>query len=189
MTEKKTFGGERKFIIFHTSVNFDSTQKKKKRHFSCRSQFTMLQCRNCRNSLSHFFHKNFLKALVLLKKLLNTWLDKFFFSEREFLVFPHCECHSVEKREIHCHANLFSSIQFRVKFFSKMFISQNFCEKDGGSKIPYFPNWECGTMKNLISPKKIFREINSLVTRNFFSKTLIWRKNVEFSVKPVHMLT
>ena len=29
-------------------------------------------CGNCRNSLSHFFRKNFVKATVLLKKLLNS---------------------------------------------------------------------------------------------------------------------
>ena len=48
------------------------------------------QCGNCRNSLSYFFHKKFVKVMVSLKKLLNTcsWFDEFFqFSEREFLVF------------------------------------------------------------------------------------------------------
>ena len=42
--------------------------------------------------LSHFFRKNFVKATVLLKKLLNSWFDekKFSSSEREFLVFLHC---------------------------------------------------------------------------------------------------
>ena len=44
------------------------------------------QCRNCRNSLSHFYRKNFVKAMVLL----NSWFDEIYFSEREFLVFPHC---------------------------------------------------------------------------------------------------
>ena len=37
------------------------------------------QCGNCRNSLSHFFRKNFVKAMVLLKKLLNSWFDEIFF--------------------------------------------------------------------------------------------------------------
>ena len=46
------------------------------------------QCWNCRNCLSHFFRKNFVKAMVLRKKLLNNWFDEIFFSEREFLVFP-----------------------------------------------------------------------------------------------------
>ena len=33
---------------------------------------TVPQCGNCRNSLSHFFRKNFVKVMVLLKKLLNS---------------------------------------------------------------------------------------------------------------------
>ena len=42
-------------------------------------------CGNCRNSLSHFFPKNFVKAMVLLKKLLNSWFDEIFFQwERIF---------------------------------------------------------------------------------------------------------
>ena len=46
------------------------------------------QCGNCRNSFSHFFRKNFVKAMDLLKKLLNSWFDDFFFSDlRENLSF------------------------------------------------------------------------------------------------------
>ena len=37
---------------------------------------TLAQCGNCRNSLSYFFRKNFVKATVLLKKLLNSWFDE-----------------------------------------------------------------------------------------------------------------
>ena len=38
--------------------------------------------------LSHtFFIKNFVKAMVLLKKLLNSWFDEIFFSERELREF------------------------------------------------------------------------------------------------------
>ena len=40
--------------------------------------------------LSHSFRKNFVKAMVLLKKLLNSWFDEKNFREREFLVLPHC---------------------------------------------------------------------------------------------------
>ena len=41
--------------------------------------------------LSHtFFRKNFVKTIVLVKKLPNSLFDEIFFSEREFLVFPHC---------------------------------------------------------------------------------------------------
>ena len=34
--------------------------------------------------LSHFFRKNFVKALVLLKKLLNRWFDEIFFQWERF---------------------------------------------------------------------------------------------------------
>ena len=37
------------------------------------------QCGNCRNSLSHFFHKNFVKAMLLLKNLLDRCFDEIFF--------------------------------------------------------------------------------------------------------------
>ena len=46
--------------------------------------------------LSHtFFWKKIVKAMVLLKKLLNSWFDEKNYV-REFLVFPHCD---LEKRE------------------------------------------------------------------------------------------
>ena len=61
---------------------------------------------------------------VLLNTLSNSWFDEIFFGERGVL-----QCHSVEKREIHCHANFFPSNQFIVKFFSKTLIWRNFCEK------------------------------------------------------------
>ena len=37
-----------------------------------KKRVSSLKCGNCRNSLSHFFHKNFVKAMDLLKKLLNS---------------------------------------------------------------------------------------------------------------------
>ena len=37
------------------------------------------QCGNYGNSLSQIFDKNYVKAMVLLKKLLNSWFDEFFF--------------------------------------------------------------------------------------------------------------
>ena len=36
----------------------------------CITEYGKSQCGNCRNHLSHFFRKNFVKAMVLLKKLL-----------------------------------------------------------------------------------------------------------------------
>ena len=46
--------------------------------------------------------------------------------------------HSVEKREIHCHANFFPSNQFIAKFFSKTLIWRNFCEKTMAVKFRNF---------------------------------------------------
>ena len=36
------------------------------------------------------FRKNLVKAMVLLKELLNSWFDEICYSEREFIAFPHC---------------------------------------------------------------------------------------------------
>ena len=48
-------------------------------------------CGNNENSHSRFFGKNFVKATVLLKKLLRSWFHGIFFSvsEKEFLVLQH----------------------------------------------------------------------------------------------------
>ena len=45
---------------------------------------------NYENFLSHLFHKNFVKVMGLLNKLLRSWFDEIFYDEREFLVFSHC---------------------------------------------------------------------------------------------------
>ena len=77
--------------------------------------------------------------------------------------------HSVEKREIHCHAIFFSSNQLRVKFFSKKLISRNFCEKMVTAKFRNF--------QGFFSQK--FRQITILVkkfTINWFDgKKFAWQ--------------
>ena len=47
---------------------------------------------NYGNLLSHILCKNFVKVTVLLKKLLNSWFDEFFFSESKSIsvFFPQC---------------------------------------------------------------------------------------------------
>ena len=65
--------------------------------------------------------------------------------------------HSVEKREIHCHAKFFSSNQLRVKFFSKKLISRNFCEKMVAVKFRNFHtvlHWtvQCGKTRKKCFP-------------------------------------
>ena len=57
---------------------------------------------NCRNSLSHFFHKNFVKAIVLLKKLQNKWFDEIF-PQWENSLFFHTALCSVEFTKIYSH--------------------------------------------------------------------------------------
>ena len=52
--------------------------------------FLFTQCGNCRNSLSHFFRKNFVKAMILLKKLLNSWFDEKNFQWERIFGVPHC---------------------------------------------------------------------------------------------------
>ena len=52
---------------------------------NCASKFphgvfsSWAKCGNCRNSLSLFFRKNFVKTMVLQKKSLNSWFDEIFF--------------------------------------------------------------------------------------------------------------
>ena len=85
---------------------------------------------------------------------------------REFLVFPHCATfpqHSVEKREIHCHANIFPSNQFRVKLFSKKLIWRNFSNKIVAVK---FQNFHSVDMQNV----RLFC-INFTICLLFFVKT------------------
>ena len=66
------------------------------------------QCGNCRNSLSHFFRKNFVKAMVLLKKLLNSWFDDFFFQwERISRFFTLCSLHPHDFLQKFCQINFF----------------------------------------------------------------------------------
>ena len=72
--------------------------------------------------------------------------------------------HSVEKREIHCNANIFSTKQFRVKFFSEKLLSRNFCEKMVAVKFRNFH-----TVDNSVEKREIhchanfFRQISKVL--------------------------
>ena len=75
--------------------------------WSCFIVLLYTQCGNCKNTLSPYFRKNFVKVTFLLKKLLTIWFDfdRIVFSMREnftfftlcytlwskIRVFPHCE--------------------------------------------------------------------------------------------------
>ena len=86
--------------------------------------------------------------------------------------------HSVEKWEIHCHANFFTSNQFIVKFFSKTLIWRNFCDKTVAVK---FRNFQCArtlwSLRNLCITIfwKISMKTTSLVKS--FNIQLISRNN------------
>ena len=81
-------------------------------HFSYRRA----QCENYRISLT-LFCKSFVKAMILLKKLLNSWFDEKKFSERGFLVFPHCENAISQKK--------FREINYLVTFFGNDDFTEN----------------------------------------------------------------
>ena len=68
------------------------------------------QCGNCRNSLSHFYRKNFVKAMVLLKKLQKSWFDEIFFSEREFL----CGFYEICEITYNLHLLICTNLHFSV---------------------------------------------------------------------------
>ena len=75
---------------------------------------------NLREFSSHFFRKNFVKAMVLLKKLLNIWFDEYFFSiERKFLVFSTLVCHTVKITEIYSRHTIRIALIFSVKPMNK----------------------------------------------------------------------
>ena len=120
---------------------------------------------------SHFFRKNFVKAMVLLKKLLNSWFDEFFFSEREFRVFPHCVPRALvcvyKKKQKDDHAQKISWDQFYRKLvvFTKIFQNTH--------NIVKIMESQYGKTRNALSLKKI--SSNQLFS-NFFSKTIAFTK-------------
>ena len=68
----------RNFCQISVTVNFRNFHTVRSRNFH-------------RNSLSHFFDKNFVKATYLLKKSPTVDFTKYFFSgKREIVVFPRC---------------------------------------------------------------------------------------------------
>ena len=83
---QKNLGG--KIFKFPQCAQSQCAQSQCAQSQCAQSQCAQSQCGNWRNSLSHFFWKHFVKAMVLLKKLLNSWFDEFF-SARENLLFFH----------------------------------------------------------------------------------------------------
>ena len=68
-------------------------------------------------------------------------------------------CHIMEKREFYCHANFFSSKQFRVKFFGKTVNFAEFLQKIVAEK-----SWNFHTTvwknKKFTATQIFFRQIN-----------------------------
>ena len=89
--------------------------------------------------------------------------------------------HSVEKQKNRCHANYFSSNQFRVKFFlRKKLLSRNFCEKMVAVKFCYFHtvhHEQCWKLKNSLSLNFFFVKSTTYLvffafSRNFCLKSV-----------------
>ena len=59
-----------------------------------------------------FFGKKFVKATVLLKKLLNSWFDEKIFSESIFFILPHCDVVKITKITL----DKFRESRFQVVF-------------------------------------------------------------------------
>ena len=90
---------------------------------------------------------------------------------------------SVDKQEILSRQKkIFREIKYLVTFLVKMLLSRNFCQKVWENFLisTQCGTTRCGKMRNYLSPKKIFREINDIVTslvkmllsRNFCQK--VW---------------
>ena len=108
-------------------------------------------------------------------------MAKYFFIERKFLVFPHCEC---GKKRNSLPRKFFSSNQLTVKFFSKTLIWRKIFEKSLTVKLRNFSATNqfsrkssvkvtFGKARNSLSPNFFLREISSFVTS--LVKTLLSR--------------
>ena len=107
--------------------------KRRKITWKIVQEITHAQCGNYGNSLSPIFGKNFVKAAVLLKKLLNNWFDEIFFKwERisHFSTLWHCRHYYCGKREIKYRRKISRQINFSVSSNSsvKTLISRNFAK-------------------------------------------------------------
>ena len=103
-------------------------------------------CGNYRNILSNFLGKNFVKATVLLKKLLNSWFD-----EKNFV----------------CYTNFFSSIQ-SIYISSKEINLTEFLWLNSGIALQYivkFCNFQSTNRENNIIQCCIVAQI-ALISRN-----------------------
>ena len=151
--------------------------------------------------------------MVLLKKLLNSCFDEFFFSEREFVIFPHCDTwcgkfriflllrfyvksistlhlftlQSVEKWEILSHWKCFSSNQLFSNFFSKTIAFTKFLRKKCEREFLQFPHCALSTFclwDPEISYVKSFASVTvKLCFYNIFSLRSFWMPSILCEIK------
>ena len=81
------------------------------------SKVTIAQCRYYGSSLSQIFDKNFVKSMVLLKELLNSWFDDFFFQWERISRFSTLWI-AEERTKNLSHSNNSPSNQFTINLFS-----------------------------------------------------------------------
>ena len=94
--------------------------------------FLIPQCGNYRNSLSHFFRKNFVKAMDLLKKLLKSWFDELFlWFCWKIINFPNFHFTVWKNEKFSLTKKIFRQINslVLVTYLVKPLLSRNFCQK------------------------------------------------------------
>ena len=91
--------------------------------------------------LSQFLSKNFVEAMVSLKKLLNNWFDDFFFQWATF--------HFVEKREILSHWKKIRQINSLEFLNSKTIAFTKVLRKKCEREFLQFQQFHCATLRKL----------------------------------------
>ena len=110
-------------------------------------------------------------------------------SVSKFPQFSHCGVHTVENRKIHCHANFFPSNHSIVKFFSKMLIWRNFCEKTLAVKFCDFHSVVCRRCASILHcEKKRFVKSNFMKSKSWFDAKFV-EKRVENTVSSCRNFT
>ena len=125
------------------------------------------QCGNCRNSFSHVFHKKFRESngFTYLRNYLRVDLTKFLFSEREFLVFPHCALFSWNQSNENVNfTEIVSNDRSIVREYFVFSIAWN---------LVFFP-WIHYTITILNDCWSLFQSLDC-----FIEDVLVWRKVCE----------
>ena len=132
------------------------------------SKVTIAQCRYYGSSLSQIFDKNFVKSMVLLKELLNSWFDDFFFQWERISRFSTLWI-AEERTKNLSHSNNSPSNQFTINLFSTINWFHGSFVKSLQCTVRKF-----ATFSPTIFIQK-FRQIKYF-TKELYCKS-IWRKN------------